>query len=85
MAARRRAAEATRDGTRRWTIEDSDEAYGSTTDVDARSAKKSNGSEARLSYQGHVLMENRNGLVVDGRLSTCSGTGVYCQWWTLLT
>jgi hypothetical protein len=38
-----------------------------------------------LSYQGHVLMENRNGLVVDGRLSTCSGTGVYCQWWTLLT
>jgi transposase len=52
----------------------SNETHGSTTDADARLAKKSRGTEARLSFQGHVLMENRNGLVVDARLSICSGT-----------
>jgi transposase len=52
----------------------SNETHGSTTDADARLAKKGRGAEARLSYQGHVLMENRNGLVVDGRSSIYSGT-----------
>ena len=33
----------------------------STTDSDARLFKKSKGSEAKLGYLGHVLMENRNG------------------------
>jgi hypothetical protein len=37
--------------------------YESTTDGDARLAKKSAGKEAKLSYAGHVLMENRNGLI----------------------
>jgi len=36
----------------------------STTDPDARLYRKSRGSEAKLSYMGHVMMENRNGLLV---------------------
>ncbi len=52
----------------------SNETHASTTDPDARLAKKSQGGEARLSYTGHVLMENRNGLVVDHRLGISSGT-----------
>ena len=52
----------------------SNETHASTTDPDARLSKKSHGGEARLSYMGHVLMENRNGLVVDSRLSISSGT-----------
>ena len=45
----------------------------STTDPDARLSKKSKGSEARLCYAGHVLMENRNGLVVNGCVTEASG------------
>jgi hypothetical protein len=37
----------------------------STTDPDAMLARKGAGKEAKLSYSGHVLMENRNGLVTD--------------------
>ena len=36
--------------------------------------KKTKGSEAKLAYQGHVLMENRNGLVVNALLTCASGT-----------
>ena len=39
--------------------------HASTTDPDARLARKGSGKEAKLSYSGHVLMENRNGLAVD--------------------
>jgi transposase len=39
--------------------------HASTTDPEARLARKSRGQEAQLAYQGHVLMENRNGLAVD--------------------
>ena len=39
----------------------------------ARLYKKSSGSEARLGYLGHVLTENRNGLVVDVRLTQAGG------------
>jgi transposase len=46
----------------------------STTDPDAQLAKKGKGSEAKLSYRGHVLMENRHGLVVDAELTTATGT-----------
>jgi transposase len=38
--------------------------HASITNGDARLFKKSQGSEAKLSYLGHVLMENRNGLLV---------------------
>lgn len=46
----------------------------STTDPDARLARKGPGQPATLSYLGHVLMENRNGLVVDATLTQASGT-----------
>jgi transposase len=46
----------------------------STTDPDARLYKKAKGQQAKLCYIGHALMENRNGLVVDTRLTTASGT-----------
>lgn len=50
------------------------ETHESTTDSDARLYRKGRGKEARLSYMGHVLMENRNGLVVDGNVTKASGT-----------
>jgi transposase len=46
----------------------------STTDPEALLAKKGKGKEARLSFMGHALMENRNGLVVDFQLSQATGT-----------
>jgi len=48
--------------------------HASTTDADARLAKKSSGSEAKLGFTGHLLMENGNGLVVDARLTHATGT-----------
>ena len=46
----------------------------SKTDPEARLYKKGPGKEAKLSYQGHVLMENRNGLVTETRLTQATGT-----------
>lgn len=43
----------------------SNETHRSTTDPDSRMFRKSPGKEAKLSYMGHVLTENRNGLIVD--------------------
>ncbi len=51
----------------------SNETHASTTDPEARLYKKSAGSEAKLSYLGHVLAENRNGLVVETRVSQATG------------
>jgi transposase len=45
--------------------ERSNETHQSTTDPDALLARKGAGKEARLSYCGNVLMENRNGLIAD--------------------
>jgi len=47
----------------------------STTDPDARLARKGRGQEAKLAYQGHVLMENRHGLAVEGCVTRASGYG----------
>ena len=44
----------------------------STTDPEARLMRRK-GRESKLSYQGHVLMENRHGLVVDARLTQADG------------
>jgi transposase len=52
----------------------SNDTHQSTTDEDARLARKSGGHEANLAYCGNVLIENRHGLVVDTELVTCSGT-----------
>jgi transposase len=46
----------------------------STTDADARLARKSGGHESKLGYCGNVLIENRNGLVVDAELLQANGT-----------
>jgi transposase len=45
----------------------------STTDPEARLARKGAGKEAKLSYAGHVLMENRNGLAVQGCVTQATG------------
>ena len=47
----------------------------STTDPDARLFRKAKGHEAKLVYQGHVLMENRHGLAVEGCVTRASGYG----------
>jgi transposase len=52
----------------------SNQTHQSTTDGEAMLYRKSGGSESKLSYLGHVLMENRNGLVVDTRLTRATGT-----------
>src|ERR1700689_4653878 len=48
--------------------------HASATDPEARLARKSGGNEPKLTYCGNVLIENRNGLVVDTELVLCSGT-----------
>ena len=55
----------------------SNETHESKTDGDARLAKKGPGKEARLSYMGHTVMENRNGLIVKAAASqaTCEFRG----------
>jgi transposase len=45
----------------------------STTDPEALLARKGPGKEAKLSYAGHVLMENRNGLAVGGCVTQATG------------
>jgi transposase len=46
----------------------------STTDPDARLYKKTTGSEAKLAYLGHLLTENRHGLIVDALVTPATGT-----------
>ncbi|HSU58499.1 MAG TPA: IS5 family transposase [Bryobacteraceae bacterium] len=52
----------------------SNDTHESRTDPDARLARKSGGQEAKLAYCGNVMIENRNGLVVDTELLQCNGT-----------
>jgi transposase len=52
----------------------SNDTHESKTDPDARLARKSGGHESKLAYCGNVLIENRNGLVVDTELLQCNGT-----------
>ena len=52
----------------------SNQTHESTTDPDARLARKSGGHESKLAYCGNILIENRNGLVVDTELLQCNGT-----------
>jgi transposase len=48
--------------------------HGSTTDPESRLYRKAAGREAKLSYMGHVTMENRHGLAVAGMVTAASGT-----------
>jgi len=52
----------------------SNQTHQSKTDPESRLYKKGPGKEAKLSYQGQVLMENRNGLVTGTRLTQATGT-----------
>ena len=52
----------------------SNDTHQSTTDPEARLARKSSGHESKLAYCGNVLIENRNGLVVDTELVMANGT-----------
>jgi transposase len=52
----------------------SNDTHESTTDADARLARKGNGKEAKLSYNGNLLTENRNGLIVNTEVFQANGT-----------
>ena len=56
----------------------SNQTHCSRTDPEAMLARKGRGKEAKLSYHGHVLTENRNGLVVNTRVKTAYG-GAECD------
>lgn len=45
------------------------ETHESTTDPEARLYRKSRGTESKLCYTGHVLMDNRHGLAVDTQVT----------------
>jgi transposase len=49
--------------------------HSSTTDPDARLYRKGHGQESKLCYLGHVVMENRNGLVVGCEVTLADGYG----------
>ena len=53
----------------------SNDTHASTTDPDARLFRKSHNTAAVLAYQGHVLMENRSGLVVGALVTHADGMG----------
>lgn len=52
----------------------SNQTHESTTDPDALLARKGSGKEAKLSYNGNLLTENRNGLIVNTEVLQANGT-----------
>ena len=52
----------------------SNETHVSKVDPESRLAKKGKGKEAKLSYGGHLMTENRNGVIVDTEVTTATGT-----------
>ncbi len=52
----------------------SNQTHASTTDPESKLYRKGLGQEAKLSYLAHVLMENRNGLIVDAMVTEADGT-----------
>jgi transposase len=51
----------------------SNQTHESTTDADALLARKGSGKEAKLSYNGNLLTENRNGLIVNTEVFPANG------------
>jgi len=47
--------------------------HASTTDPDAKLYRRSHNAEARLSYLGHLIIDNRHGLIVDAMATTADG------------
>jgi len=52
----------------------SNDTHESKTDPEARLARKGTGKESKLSYCGNLLVENRNGLIVDAEVFQANGT-----------
>jgi hypothetical protein len=52
----------------------SNQTHASKTDPDAKMARKGQGKEAKLSYNGNLLVENRNGLIVNTEVFEANGT-----------
>src|SRR6202046_3716107 len=52
----------------------SNQTHASKTDPDAKLARKGKGKEAKLSYSGNLLVENRNGLIVNSEVFEANGT-----------
>jgi hypothetical protein len=52
----------------------SNETHASTTDPDAKMARKGKGKEAKLSYNRNLLVENRNGLIINTQVFEANGT-----------
>jgi transposase len=52
----------------------SNETHPSKTDPDAKMARKGKGKEAKLSYNGNLLVENRHGLIVNSEVFAANGT-----------
>jgi transposase len=52
----------------------SNQTHQSTTDPDALLARKGHGKEAKLSYNGNLLTENRNGLIMTTEVLHATGT-----------
>ena len=52
----------------------SNQTHESKTDPEAQLARKGPGKEAKLSYSGNLLVENRNGLIVSSRVWEATGT-----------
>jgi hypothetical protein len=52
----------------------SNQTHESKTDPDAKLARKGDGKEAKLSYNGNLLVEDRNGLIVDATVLEATGT-----------
>ncbi len=52
----------------------SNQTHESTTDPDALLARKGNGKEAKLSFNGNLLVENRHGLIITTELFQANGT-----------
>ena len=52
----------------------SNKTHASTTDPDAKLYRKGDGQPAKLCFMGHMLMENRNALIVETELTEASGT-----------
>lgn len=53
----------------------SNQTHASTTDPESRLSRKGRGKEAKLCYGGHILVENRNGLIVETEVEIVTGNG----------
>jgi len=53
----------------------SNETHASTTDPESRLSRKGPGKEAKLSYRGNILVENRHGMIVNTQVDIVTGNG----------